>query len=199
MKSVKNLITAVVFGVVVAICAAAAFAVWRNGIPHQAHWAVPRIAGENYAGMPIEEKLRVARHLEDDFSRGMTLKNEVALLPPAARERFPENFDDLSVLWLIHKADQYDQQLEERQRRKDLGWIERRSGRINGWLRQSLEYSSQSDEHVTMQQLNKLYERSRAYHNRLPKPERDKLKRFVMAVVEQKLAAAGMQGLRPGL
>ncbi|MBX7072625.1 MAG: hypothetical protein K1X71_05715 [Pirellulales bacterium] len=198
MSRLRKLITLTVFWACVGISLAAGYQLWRQGIPTgQAdnHWAVDRIAAADFPSLSMDEKLRLARRLERDFSRGVDLREQVARLSDAQNEQFEDHFLELTEIWFLNKVDTYDAFSDDWRRRR---FLEEQMTRIKSWPtfdRHHAGDESERGEDALQRLVAHVFSRMRS----MPVGQRQRIQRFVTAVVMHGYRLeAFMPGVRPG-
>lgn len=117
LRKLRDYVTLIVFGILLAISLAAGFETARQGFPapvsispgERLRW----LGEHDIRNEPRDVKLRLADRLEDDFSHNLDWQAEVAQFNDKQWKLFDANFDELMRLWFLQKVDTWASLAEE--------------------------------------------------------------------------------------
>ncbi len=193
MRLLGKIFTLVIFWSLIGVTLAATVQVWWQGLPQDdIYWAVRKISDPEFPEKPTDEKLRLARRLEREFSHGVTIDSAVDLLDEPARQRFDANFEDLTEIWLSEKINTFFSFKDEKARSR---YLDKQVTRVKTWPVFARLTSAQSNDQE-LANLNRLTTHVMNHSKKLPLDERKRVQRFFL---ELALRSSNMQQLFPGL
>lgn len=107
----REVLTLAALAVLTSISAASAVYVVRHGLREPQLGAdsdlLTLISTTDLKQEPVDMRLRVVRRLEPEFLRGVAWRNRIEALDDESWQRTQANFQELTRLWLIEKAESY--------------------------------------------------------------------------------------------
>lgn len=109
VRKLRDVLTLIVFGIVMTVSIAAAIEAARQGLPEpvvsdpleRLRW----LSLHDIRAEPRDVKLRFAHQLEEDFSQKVDWQGQIELFNDSQWNQFEANFDDLMRLWFMQKVD----------------------------------------------------------------------------------------------
>lgn len=177
MKLLRRVLTIAAFWSLMGVSLAATVQVWRQGLPlEDSHWSVRRVSEDDFAKLSNDQKLRFAWRLEREFSRGVVIEDAVRSLDPDAQERFEQNFDELTELWLFEKVNTYFAIEDDQARGR---YLDRQVTRVKTWPIFAAMVASGSASDEDKARLERLTSYILSRSQELSLEERQRLQRFL--------------------